>query len=209
MFGWIFGSIGSKVWRAIDGALKRQFGKFIRRLEGLKSGGVKALAATIADSAVFQAANIPGQWLTDRITETSARDAIDFMAIPFAALEVNSAISTALAKRLAGEEDVKAWVTELNMKPAEVSQVLAAYSSSLVTFGLRSALERLREGETSLYADYAVFGVEDGDAYTIKGDTRHRTMIRFVKSGELKQASKYWKRRDSAKFKFEKNVFNK
>jgi hypothetical protein len=207
MFGWIFGSLSSKIWGAIDGALKKQFGKFIRLLQGLKSGGVKALAATVADSAVFQAANIPGQWMTDRITEISTRDFVDFMAIPFPALEVNPAISLALAKRLADENEVKAWVTELNMTPNDLSQVLAAYSSSLVKFGMRSALERLHEGETPLYANYVVFGVEDGDAYQIGSDTRHRTMVRFVSASKSKQAEKFWKRRDNPKFKFEKNVY--
>ena len=209
MFGWLFDPIRRKVGAAIDRALKRQFGKFINRLQGLTSANVEALTDTVADSAVFQAANIPGQWLIDHITDTANKDSFDFRAVPITALEANAAISSGLAKRLAERNEVKAWATELNMKPAEVSQVLAAYSSSLVQFGIRSALEKLRKGQISLFGDYVVLSVEDGDAYTIKGDTRHRTMVRFVLRGELKQAEKFWNRRNNPQFKFQKNVFNK
>jgi len=208
MLGRLFNPLMRRVWNGLEAALKRQFGKFLKRVEGLTSANVDELAAAIADSKTYQAAGIAKQSTRDRITNERSKEKVEFDAIPLEVLETSPVLATALSERLAANVAIRASATELQMTPTQTSDVLKQYSIQLVRYGVRGALEKLQKAETQLYAGYVVLGIEENEPYDISGVAKTRNMVRFVHSRDLDKARRFWRRRKRAEFRFERNVFN-
>jgi len=210
MFGWL--GLSNAIKKEASRYAKGQLRKLLKPLEAKRTAALEDLRSVLSDSRTFLAMNLAGLRTTDQI-RAKPKESVALYTIPVSAFANSPIVANALAAKLVTNVELEAARNDLGFSTDAWKAFVVQYSATFVRFATRRVLKELCKAREPVFGGEVVLAIVDKEAYVLNGKAGHHDMIKFYVAGtgadrdaRIKVAQRLWARRNSAGYKYDRNV---